>query len=108
MHCEKNLCKNIIRTLMGENDFPRSREDMQDMGIREELWLQPAVDNPGYLKKPHPTYVLTPGKREKFLEIIRKLRTPTEYAGNVHSHVSDGKLRFMKSHDYHVLMQQVH
>jgi hypothetical protein len=37
MHCEKNLCKNIVRTLMGKNDHARGQEDMKDMGIREQL-----------------------------------------------------------------------
>jgi hypothetical protein len=63
MHCEKNLCENILRTLMDETDHCRGREDMQEMGIREELWLQPSTDKPGEFNKPHPTYVLTPAER---------------------------------------------
>jgi hypothetical protein len=47
MHCEKNLCENILRTLMGEMDYCREREDMQEMGIRKELWLQPTTDKLG-------------------------------------------------------------
>jgi hypothetical protein len=104
MHCEKNLCENILQTLMGETDYPRAREDMQDMGIREELWLRPSGDVQGQYGKPHPTYVLTPVEREKVLDVIRKLRTPIDYAGCVHTHVLEGRLRFLKSHDYHVFM----
>ena len=33
MHCEKNLYENILRTLLGETDYFRGREDMQEMGI---------------------------------------------------------------------------
>ena len=39
MHCEKNLCENILKTLFGMNDSPRSRQDVEDLNIREELWL---------------------------------------------------------------------
>ena len=42
MHCEKNLCENIIKTLFGETDYPRGRLDLKDMGIRPDLWLRPA------------------------------------------------------------------
>jgi hypothetical protein len=48
---------------MDETDHCRGREDMQEMGIREELWLQPSTDKPGEFSKPHPTYVLTPAER---------------------------------------------
>jgi hypothetical protein len=37
MHCEKNLCENILKTLMEDNDYARAREDMREMSIREEL-----------------------------------------------------------------------
>jgi hypothetical protein len=40
MHCEKNLCKNIVRTIIGETYHSRGRKDMEEMGIREELWLR--------------------------------------------------------------------
>ena len=40
MHCEKNLCENIVKTLWGMNDSPTSRIDAHELGIREEIWLQ--------------------------------------------------------------------
>jgi hypothetical protein len=24
MHCEKNLCENIVKTIMGDNDYARA------------------------------------------------------------------------------------
>ena len=41
MHCEKNLCENILKTIFGMNDSPGSRQDVEDLNIREKLWLQP-------------------------------------------------------------------
>ena len=39
MHCEKNLCANILKTLLDMNDNLGSRQDVEDLNIREELWL---------------------------------------------------------------------
>lgn len=41
MHCEKNLCKNLLKTILEEKDKPQTRMDMQERGIRKALWLQP-------------------------------------------------------------------
>ena len=107
MHCEKNLYENILRTLLGETDYCRGREDMQEMDIREELWLRPSLNNPGHYMKPHPTYVLTPSEWQQVMDVISNLRFPTDYAGNMQSHVCEGRLRFMKSHDFHIMLQQI-
>ena len=42
------------------------------------------------------------------MDIIRNLKTPSHYVGAIHKCLEDGKLRYMKSHDYHVMMHQVH
>jgi hypothetical protein len=107
MHYEKNLCEKLLRTLLGKTDNARAREDMMNMGIREKLWLHPCPDNLGHFTKPHPIYVMTLTKRQEFLHCIEGLRAPIEYAASIHTHVADGCLRFLKSHDYHILMQQV-
>ena len=41
------------------------------------------------------------------MSIVSSIRTPTNYVGAIHKRLQDGKLQYMKSHDYHVLMQQV-
>jgi hypothetical protein len=51
--------------------------------------------------------MLTLTEKHKVLDVIAGLKTPTNYVGSVQAHVCDGRLQFMKSHDYHVLMQQV-
>ena len=37
MHCEKNLCENMIKIVLGLNDSYGSKEDMRKLGIREDL-----------------------------------------------------------------------
>ena len=60
MHCEKNLCKNIMKTLFGMNDNPESRQDVEDLNIREELWLQPPRCQGDQFYMPHALYILKP------------------------------------------------
>jgi len=37
MHCEKNLCENIVKTLLGMNDNPGSHLDTERLGICKEI-----------------------------------------------------------------------
>ncbi len=50
--------------------------------------------------------MLKPNERNEFVAIISNIRTPTNYVGSIHKRLADGKLQYMKTHDYHVLMQQ--
>jgi len=63
MHCEKNLCENIVKTIMGLHNNVGSRKDAEDLQIREEIWLQPAALGGDQLFMPHPPYVLKPAER---------------------------------------------
>jgi hypothetical protein len=107
MHCEKNLCENIVKTLFGMNDSPGSRQDVEDLNIREELWLQPPRRHGDEFYMPRAPYILKPEERKQFVQIVSNIRTPTKYVGAIHKRLVDGKLQYMKTHDYHVLMQQV-
>ena len=49
MHIEKNVCDNIIYTLLNDSaktkDYINARRDLKDMGLRQDLWPN---DNPFY------------------------------------------------------------
>jgi hypothetical protein len=107
MHYEMNLCENILKTLFGMNDSPGSRQDVQDLNIRPEIRLQPPQRQGDQYYMPHTPYKLKPMERSEFVSIVSSIRTPTNYVGAIHKRLQDGKLQYMKSHDYHVLMQQV-
>jgi hypothetical protein len=106
MHCEKNLCKNIVKHFWGEKDYPRGRIDFEEMKIRKELWLRPCGDGQNYWM-PHALYTLKKDEKKEVLENIQHLRLPSNYAGPIHKRVQDGRLWYLKSHDFHILMQQV-
>jgi hypothetical protein len=41
MHIEKNIGESVLKFLFGEKDTAESRRDMEDVGVRQELWLRP-------------------------------------------------------------------
>ena len=107
MHCEKNLCENIVKTLWGMNDSLGSRIDAHELGIREEIWLQESRRRQDEYYMLQAPYMFKPHERKEFVAIISNIRTPFNYVGSIHKRLMDGKLQYMKTHDYHVLMQQV-
>ena len=107
MHCEKNLSENILRTTMGEKDTPAVRADMQVRGIRPHLHLQPQVGNVDHLYMPNASYVLSANEKAKVLRVLKNLRTPSHYVSALYKKISKGKLSSLKSHDFHVLLQQI-
>ena len=107
MHCEKNVCDNILRTFMGDKDNAVVRIDLQQRGIRLQLWLQRRERNAGRFWQPDALYVLSAVDKKEFLDTFKSIRTPSRYVSTLYTKTSDGKLRGLKSHDYHILMQQI-
>jgi hypothetical protein len=95
MHCEKNLCENIVKTLWGINDSPGSRIDAQEIGIREEIWLQVSRRRQDEYYMPQAPYVFKPHERKDFVAIISNIRTPSNYVGSIHKRLMDGKLQYI-------------
>ena len=80
---------------------------MKELRIRSELWLGLVENQREMFSIPRALYFLALTKQTTVLSIIKNLRTPSHYVGAITKCVEDGKLRYMKSHDFHVLMQQV-
>jgi hypothetical protein len=107
MHCDKNLTENVVKMFFGAKDSYGSRHDLESLVIREDLWLEPARNNRDAFHVPEAPYVLKLAERKKVIDIIRGMKTPSNYCGNIAKCLVDGKLRYMKSHDFRVLLQQV-
>lgn len=107
MHTEKNVAKNILRTLFGEKDGAKVRLDMQNRRIRQHLWLRKIGDKENRAFMPNVTYVLSKQDQELFLRPLKSMKVPTYYCGSLHSKISKGKLSGLKSHDYHVLLEDI-
>lgn len=110
MHVEKNICESLIGTLLNikgkTKDGLKSREDLKDMGIRKSLHLKENGVGSSCKRAP---YVLSNKEKKVFCKRLSELRLPDGYSSNIASHVSlkDCKIYGLKSHDCHVLMQQV-
>ncbi|XP_062080195.1 uncharacterized protein LOC133784947 [Humulus lupulus] len=111
MHIEKNVCDNIIGSLLDiegkSKDNLKARMDLQNLNIREELWLKNDPSN-NKLEKPYASYTLTSEECKDFCKFIQSVRLPDGYASNISRCVTDNdKLGGMKTHDCHVLLHKI-
>ncbi|XP_019051541.1 PREDICTED: uncharacterized protein LOC104587313 [Nelumbo nucifera] len=111
MHIEKNICDNLIGTLLNldgkTKDNVKARLDLRVMRIRPELHPQQHGSNFAYL--PLACYSLSSAEKEVFCRVLKSIKAPDGYASNISQRVDvrQRKIWGLKSHDCHVLMQQL-
>ncbi|CAL5406572.1 unnamed protein product [Camellia sinensis] len=111
MHIEKNICDNVVGTLLsvdGKNkDTDKARLVLEDMKIRKELHLKRRSN--GSFEKPPALYTLSVKEREGFCDFLKSMKYPDGYAANISNCVTAQaeKLFGLKSHDSHVLIQRL-
>jgi hypothetical protein len=110
MHIEKNVCESIFGTLLDikgkSKDGKNSRDDLQQLGIRRSLWPQ---DQGKIIFLPPTPHTLSKKEKETLCVVLFTLKVPNGYSSNIRIHISMEELKFhnIKSHDFHVLMQQL-
>lgn len=110
MHIEKNVCESILNTLLHVNkkskDGLNSRKDLQHMGIRPDLHPQERGKRTYLPPAPH---TLSKAEKLTFCRRLYNLKVPDGFSSNIGKCVSvdDCKIMGLKSHDCHVLMQQL-
>ena len=111
MHIEKNVVDNIIGTLLNldgkTKDNLKACQDLKDMGIRSELRLEKARNDK--TRMPHACYHMNVSEKDGFLQVLKDVRVPDGYSSNILCCVKlkERKISGMKSHDNHILMQQL-
>ncbi|KAK9198845.1 hypothetical protein WN944_014031 [Citrus x changshan-huyou] len=111
MHIEKNVCESIYGTLLlipgKTKDGLKSMNDLVEMGIRDEL--APTFKNNKRTFIPAASYTLTRDEKTRFCKALKSIKVPAGYSSNIKNLVSmkDLKLQGLKSHDCHVLIQQL-
>ncbi|XP_057740110.1 uncharacterized protein LOC130957259 [Arachis stenosperma] len=107
MHIEKNVCDNVVFTILNDSskskDNLKARRDLQCMGIRPELW-------PGEGGKyPSVIFAMSNSQRDIFLKTLQNMIFPDGYSSNIARCVDlrQHKLSGLKSHDCHILMEQL-
>ncbi|XP_022019939.1 uncharacterized protein LOC110920001 [Helianthus annuus] len=109
MHIEKNVCDNIVGTLLNDpvksKDTTKARLDLEDLNIRKEQWL---TERNGRFEKPHANFTLTKDECVAFCKFIKSVRLPDGYASNISRCVTDhNTLGRMKTHDCHVSLPKI-
>nr|XP_027108997.1 uncharacterized protein LOC113728834 [Coffea arabica] len=110
MHIEKNICEIIVATLLNlekTKDNKKSRLDLRDMGIRSEL--HPIEKGNGRSVLPPACFTMKKKEKEIFYKVLKGIKVPDGYAANISRcvKVKPQKISGLKSHDYHILMQQL-
>ncbi|KAA0063971.1 transposase [Cucumis melo var. makuwa] len=110
MHIEKNVLMNIIGTLLDipgkRKDGLSARLDLVEMNIRPEL---APVSDESRTYIPAACYTLSREEKISICRTLSDLKVPEGYSSNFKSLVSLENLMLfgLKSHDCHVLMQQL-
>jgi hypothetical protein len=52
--------------------------------------------------QPIAPYVLKANELQTFMNILTSLKVPTYYSGAFAKHITDKKIGYMKSHDWHI------
>jgi hypothetical protein len=110
MHIEKNVCDNLLGTVLNlsgkTKDDLKARRMWEDKKVHEELWARTVGERS---VMPHANYTVMPNKREEVLKRIASIRYPAGYAGSLNNkvHVADKKFLGLKTHDLHVLLQRI-
>ncbi|XP_062114288.1 uncharacterized protein LOC133825348 [Humulus lupulus] len=79
MHIEKNVCHNIIGTLLDieakSKDTLKARKDLENLKIRSDLWLKKSSNNK--MEKPHASYTLAKEECKEFCKFIQSICAKT-------------------------------
>lgn len=110
MHIEKNVCDNLVGTLLNmkykTKDSTASRLDMVEMGLRADL--APEIGEKRTYLPPAP-FTLSKKEKKIILSSLSNMKLPYGHASNIRNCVSmtDLNLYGLKSHDCHILLQQL-
>jgi uncharacterized membrane protein len=108
---KKNVMDNILGTILNikgkTKDNLAARLDLQEMGLRPKLHPFTAANGMTYM--PAACHTMSREDKENFLKVLRNVRVPNEYASKISRCVrlKDRTISGLKSHDSHILMQQL-
>ena len=114
MHIEKNICDNLLGTILKmdskNKDNFNARLDIakNKLNVLKHLQLK-KEDSDDYYEWPEAPYALSRELARVFCKFLQELRFPDGYASNFAKCVShDGtKVQGLKTHDCHILLQTI-
>ena len=85
MHIEKNVCDNLLGTLLNidgkTKDNMKARLDLKELNIRQELHPKMLANDRIYL--PPACYTMSAREKDYFLIILKNIKVPDGYASNI-------------------------
>ena len=111
MHIEKNVCENILWTLLDvtgkTKDNLKARRDLQDMGLRKAL--HPQVQESGKVFLSPACFTMNRQHKDIFCKVLKDVKVPDGYCSNISRRVQlkERAILGLKSRDCHILMQQL-
>ena len=85
MHIEKNVCENIVGTILNvdkkSKDNLQSRLDLVQMGIRPDLHPNPLPN--GKYRLPPSIFSMSKTEKELFCMVLKDIKVPDAYASNI-------------------------
>ena len=107
MHIEKNLCENILSTLLNiggkSKDHINARKDLEEMGIRKPLH-HILSDDGQYLEISAAIFDLTDKEKDIFCSILRNTKLSYGCTSNISRYLHTKEITIVgyKSHDAHL------
>ena len=105
MDIERNVSDNVLKHLFGDKDTPAMRRDMAQADKMHHLHLIPG--NSGNVIKPKAPYVFSETEKSSFLSLVSSTKVPSGFSATLTKHIGEKKLSGLKSHDHHILLQQI-
>ncbi|XP_016168454.1 uncharacterized protein LOC107611000 [Arachis ipaensis] len=86
-------------------DNLKARLDLKEMNIRPSLWPQQQANGKTFL--PPSYFSMSSAEKKLFYEVLENVKLPHGYASNVSHCIRKQKISELKSHDCHVIMQEL-
>ncbi|XP_074324230.1 uncharacterized protein LOC141661146 [Apium graveolens] len=109
IHIEKNICDNIIGTLLNiarkSKDHVNARYDLQEMGIRKDLHPVESSDM-SYVEISPAIFDMTNEEKDILCTVLKNAKLPHGCASNISRYVNtkERKVTGYKSHDAHFML----
>ncbi|XP_074342254.1 uncharacterized protein LOC141679736 [Apium graveolens] len=109
MHIEKNICDNILGTLLNmagkTKDYVNARLDLQELGIRKALHPVRSLDGK-HLEIRAAVFDMTNKEKDLFCAVLKNVKLPYGSASNIsrYVHTEERKISGYKSHNAHFLL----
>ncbi|XP_074358477.1 uncharacterized protein LOC141697823 [Apium graveolens] len=109
MHIEKNVCDNILGTLLNmvgkTKGHVNARLDLQELGIRKALHLVRSLDGK-HLEIRAVVFDMTNKEKDLFCAVLKNVKLPYGSASNIsrYVHTKERKISGYKSHDARFLL----